>query len=74
MSQATAPVGHAEPDTPTTCTDCGTKAEAGSLRWFPFTANVCPACAAKRDAKAEQEKRLGLVCMNCRKPYSLCVC
>ena len=59
-------------DEPDRCTDCG--AGADNLTWFPFTAYVCPRCAAKRWAIAEAERTRGEVCSGCRKPYSLCVC
>ena len=55
-----------------TCTDCGQ--ESDDLRWFPFTAKACPECAAKRQAKADEERKQGHVCYRCHQPYSLCVC
>lgn len=54
----------------TTCTDCG--AASDKLRWYPFAAHACPACAAKRDAAAKREKQRGEVCPRCKKPFSLC--
>lgn|GEM_PF-5683333 len=62
----------ASPMPPTGCTDCGKP--SGRLKWYPFLTYACPGCAAKGDARAEQERRLGDVCGMCRKPYSLCVC
>jgi len=60
------------PNVAGTCTDCGK--ESDNVQWFPFTVKACPECAAKRMAKAEQERKQGQVCRFCHQPYSLCVC
>lgn len=57
-------------DHPTHCTLCGAPAE--TLRRFPFTTRACPACAAKLDAAAEEERHDGRVCPRCKEPYSRC--
>jgi hypothetical protein len=70
------PAAAPSPDRPQACTDCGrAAADPGrDLRWFPFATYACPDCAAKRDARAEAERRAGQVCRLCRRPWSLCTC